>query len=51
MPHMAPMNWVTLFITFSLTFIVFNSMNYFTLSYQPKFKKIKEAKIKLNWKW
>nr|ARH54848.1 ATP synthase F0 subunit 8 [Agathidium nigripenne] len=52
MPQMAPMNWLILFILFTLTFLIFNSMNFFILKYTPNFNKkiIKNMKL-MNWKW
>nr|YP_009995509.1 ATP synthase F0 subunit 8 [Ochthebius viridis]QNP09964.1 ATP synthase F0 subunit 8 [Ochthebius viridis] len=52
MPQMAPMNWLFLFIMFSMIFMLFNSMNYFSFKYDNIMKKnnIKNIK-KLNWKW
>nr|AOY39115.1 ATP synthase F0 subunit 8 [Chelonarium sp. BMNH 840450] len=51
MPQMAPMNWMTLIIFFSIIFMMFNSMNFF----MNKSNSIKEnkpiKKIKINWKW
>nr|YP_009995405.1 ATP synthase F0 subunit 8 [Ochthebius lividipennis]QNP09821.1 ATP synthase F0 subunit 8 [Ochthebius lividipennis] len=52
MPQMAPMNWLMLFIMFTLIFILFNSMNYFSFKYNNSDKKIMTKNmIKLNWKW
>nr|ARI44176.1 ATP synthase F0 subunit 8 [Celyphus obtectus] len=53
MPQMAPIGWLSLFIIFSLTFILFNMMNYYSiLPSSPKSKKIDSMSIKsLNWKW
>nr|QNP09756.1 ATP synthase F0 subunit 8 [Ochthebius sp. IBE<ESP> AN76] len=52
MPQMAPMNWIFLFMMFTMIFLMFNSLNYFSFKYtylnKPNFfKKIN----KLNWKW
>nr|ARH53691.1 ATP synthase F0 subunit 8 [Adrastus rachifer] len=51
MPQMAPLSWLNLFILFITTFLILNSLNYFSFMYSnnqlksiPKFKKI-------NWKW
>nr|ULR86977.1 ATP synthase F0 subunit 8 [Macquartia sp. 3 HNL-2022a] len=53
MPQMAPINWLSLFIIFSITFILFNIMNFF--SYQPSSPQFNLIKSKLttslNWKW
>nr|ULR86964.1 ATP synthase F0 subunit 8 [Macquartia sp. 2 HNL-2022a] len=53
MPQMAPINWLSLFIIFSMTFIMFNIMNYFLYSpSSPKFNLIKNKLTNsLNWKW
>nr|QLY90230.1 ATP synthase F0 subunit 8 [Dicranomyia modesta] len=54
MPQMAPLSWLTLFIIFSITLIIFNTLNYF--SYTPN-KSSNSSKSKnvsshlLNWKW
>nr|WKU83745.1 ATP synthase F0 subunit 8 [Allograpta obliqua] len=53
MPQMAPISWLSLFIFFSIIFILFNVMNYFiyipTSSKSKNFKKINT--ISMNWKW
>nr|YP_010022592.1 ATP synthase F0 subunit 8 [Sarcophaga josephi]QOP39440.1 ATP synthase F0 subunit 8 [Sarcophaga josephi] len=54
MPQMAPINWLMLFIIFSIAFIIFNVMNYY--SFIPTMPKsnllIKTQSINsLNWKW
>nr|YP_010240498.1 ATP synthetase F0 subunit 8 [Chlorops oryzae]QTF87839.1 ATP synthetase F0 subunit 8 [Chlorops oryzae] len=53
MPQMAPINWLFLFILFSLIFLMFNMMNYFLML--PMSPKMKMKKIffykSLNWKW
>nr|ATN41155.1 ATP synthase F0 subunit 8 [Diptera sp. 59 LC-2017] len=53
MPQMAPINWLFLFILFSMVFLLFNILNYYSiLPMSPKslsFKKIKTNS--LNWKW
>nr|AML25597.1 ATP synthase F0 subunit 8 [Staphylinidae sp. BMNH 1274640] len=51
MPQMAPMNWLSLFIMFSLIFIMFNSINYFSLLYNSKLTKFNKTLKKMNWKW
>nr|AYU71334.1 ATP synthase F0 subunit 8 [Agrilinae sp. 2 ACP-2013] len=52
MPQMAPMSWMILFFTFSLTFTVFMNLNYYSLIYNnlELKKKIKNIKS-YNWKW
>nr|QNE85793.1 ATP synthase F0 subunit 8 [Musca autumnalis] len=54
MPQMAPIGWLSLFIIFSITFVIFNMMNYY--SYIPSMpKSILSNKThstkSLNWKW
>nr|YP_010166754.1 ATP synthase F0 subunit 8 [Rhithrodytes bimaculatus]QRV62858.1 ATP synthase F0 subunit 8 [Rhithrodytes bimaculatus] len=52
MPQMAPMNWLVLYILFSLIFLIFNFMNYYSFLIMSKYHK-KNFYIKniLNWKW
>nr|AQP26952.1 ATP synthase F0 subunit 8 [Nasutitermes sp. G682] len=52
MPQMMPMEWTLLYITFLLTFLMFNIINYFTQqpSQQTKTKKSIDS-YKTNWKW
>nr|AIW64767.1 ATP synthase F0 subunit 8 [Pielomastax soochowensis] len=52
MPQMSPLMWSPMLILFSILFIMFNLMNYFSF----KNKKIKEMmhlnkNLPLNWKW
>nr|YP_010701655.1 ATP synthase F0 subunit 8 [Sphaerophoria philanthus]UEK75600.1 ATP synthase F0 subunit 8 [Epistrophe lamellata]WCJ53216.1 ATP synthase F0 subunit 8 [Sphaerophoria philanthus] len=53
MPQMSPISWLSLFIFFSIIFILFNMMNYFI--YTPNSSKSKKLfninKISMNWKW
>nr|URX54425.1 ATP synthase F0 subunit 8 [Glyptotermes sp. 16 AB-2022a] len=52
MPQMMPLSWLTLFIMFSTTLILFNMMNYY--SHIPKTTTTSKNEIKtkmLNWKW
>nr|YP_009351784.1 ATP synthase F0 subunit 8 [Atlantitermes oculatissimus]AQP28353.1 ATP synthase F0 subunit 8 [Atlantitermes sp. D TB-2017]AQP30664.1 ATP synthase F0 subunit 8 [Atlantitermes oculatissimus] len=52
MPQMMPMEWTLLYITFLMTFLMFNIMNYFSQSpnKQKTMKKIINIH-KTNWKW
>nr|WIL79826.1 ATP synthase F0 subunit 8 [Clerus klapperichi]WIL79864.1 ATP synthase F0 subunit 8 [Clerus dealbatus] len=51
MPQMSPLNWVSLFISFSIIFLMINSMNYFFFTYNSK-KNLKSFKLnKITWKW
>nr|WKU83776.1 ATP synthase F0 subunit 8 [Aristosyrphus sp.] len=53
MPQMFPMNWLFLFMIFSLTLIMFSIMNYF--NYMPYISKkqlnLIFLKKTMNWKW
>nr|YP_009469668.1 ATP synthase F0 subunit 8 [Dermestes maculatus]AVE15399.1 ATP synthase F0 subunit 8 [Dermestes maculatus] len=51
MPQMAPMNWLTLFFFFTITFLILNSMNFFQTNYSSKTSSIKKKLNKINWKW
>nr|UDF83694.1 ATP synthase F0 subunit 8 [Vermileo comstocki] len=53
MPQMAPISWLMLMIIFSITFIMFNMMNYFfVLPPQPSSKTSQQLLSKsLIWKW
>nr|AND95997.1 ATP synthase F0 subunit 8 [Onthophagus tricornis] len=52
MPQMAPINWLFLLIYFSLIFLIFNSLNYYSFNYfNTKILSFKKKKINLNWKW
>nr|ATN41167.1 ATP synthase F0 subunit 8 [Diptera sp. 69 LC-2017] len=62
MPQMAPMNWLLLFLLFSIMFVMFNILNYFSFDLNFKInnsnKKIlnnknpnKNKNFILNWKW
>nr|YP_010759132.1 ATP synthase F0 subunit 8 [Myladina unguiculina]WEX49722.1 ATP synthase F0 subunit 8 [Myladina unguiculina] len=52
MPQMAPLNWLTLMLTFIMIFLMFNIMNYYSFTYNNVTKKMSAIKnIKINWKW
>nr|YP_009261956.1 ATP synthase F0 subunit 8 [Tipula cockerelliana]AMN09072.1 ATP synthase F0 subunit 8 [Tipula cockerelliana] len=53
MPQMAPINWLLLFIIFSITLIIFNTLNYFSFlpSNPQKSQTEKKNNSPLNWKW
>nr|WJW73700.1 ATP synthase F0 subunit 8 [Lindneromyia sp.] len=54
MPQMAPLQWLSLFIVFSIAFILFNIFNYYIYSPQsPKTSLLKtnNKSNSLNWKW
>nr|AIY61922.1 ATP synthase F0 subunit 8 [Cryptotermes secundus] len=53
MPQMMPMSWLSLFIMFSATLILFTTSNYYAMSPKTKTKKEKKSSSKkmLTWKW
>nr|QNN85693.1 ATP synthase F0 subunit 8 [Bengalia sp. DZ-2020] len=54
MPQMAPIGWLSLFIIFSIAFMIFNMMNYYSfIPSMPKSTLISKTKTtnSLNWKW
>nr|QXM16977.1 ATP synthase F0 subunit 8 [Neoneuromus latratus] len=52
MPQMAPINWLLLFIIFSITLIIFNMLNYFLiLPSSPSSENMNLKKKSMNWKW
>nr|YP_010284523.1 ATP synthase F0 subunit 8 [Nadezhdiella cantori]UKQ56266.1 ATP synthase F0 subunit 8 [Nadezhdiella cantori] len=51
MPQMAPLNWLILFIFFSIILIIFNSMNFYSFLYSTKKEKSKKSTLNFNWKW
>nr|UTE83806.1 ATP synthase F0 subunit 8 [Tetraserica leishanica] len=51
MPQMAPLNWLSLFFLFIITFLMFNSMIYYSFNYPIKSFKMKKSSKKINWKW
>nr|QNE85560.1 ATP synthase F0 subunit 8 [Suillia flava] len=53
MPQMAPIGWLSLFIIFSITFVLFNMMNYYAvIPNTPKSNLVKKLhKNSMIWKW
>nr|URX53645.1 ATP synthase F0 subunit 8 [Kalotermitidae sp. 4 AB-2022a] len=52
MPQMMPLSWLTLFIMFSATLILFNSTNFYTSIMKTSITQKKTLTTKkLNWKW
>nr|YP_010730234.1 ATP synthase F0 subunit 8 [Biomeigenia flava]WEG23049.1 ATP synthase F0 subunit 8 [Biomeigenia flava] len=55
MPQMAPMNWLFLFIIFSISFMIFNMMNYYSfIPMMPKlniYNNNSQLMNSMNWKW
>nr|ARH54999.1 ATP synthase F0 subunit 8 [Dorytomus tortrix] len=51
MPQMAPLSWLSLYIFFTILFIMFVILNYFMFLYPPKTFSTKKTTKKINWKW
>nr|AVN67778.1 ATP synthase F0 subunit 8 [Periplaneta brunnea] len=52
MPQMMPLSWLMLFIFFSMMFMLFNFMNYFSYIPMKMLTEKKMINIKImNWKW
>nr|YP_009640804.1 ATP synthase F0 subunit 8 [Gyrostigma rhinocerontis]QCU81303.1 ATP synthase F0 subunit 8 [Gyrostigma rhinocerontis] len=53
MPQMAPLSWLTLAMIFSMTFIMFNVMNYYMFTpTTPKSKIVQKFTTPpFMWKW
>nr|APX40450.1 ATP synthase F0 subunit 8 [Cryptocephalus cantabricus] len=51
MPQMAPLNWLALFIMFSICIMIFSSMNYYFFLKTPTKKSLKMKKYHQNWSW
>nr|QHZ87369.1 ATP synthase F0 subunit 8 [Thermobia sp. XL-2019] len=52
MPQMSPLNWLTLFLFFSLMYLIFASVMYYnTSNQQPKSTTNLIKNINLPWKW
>nr|YP_010491855.1 ATP synthase F0 subunit 8 [Ocypus graeseri]UWM92641.1 ATP synthase F0 subunit 8 [Ocypus graeseri] len=51
MPQMAPLNWLALFIMFTIIFFMINCINYFSFSYKNKMSNFSKKNNLTNWKW
>nr|YP_010939055.1 ATP synthase F0 subunit 8 [Cryptocercus punctulatus]AVN68139.1 ATP synthase F0 subunit 8 [Cryptocercus punctulatus]WLF00967.1 ATP synthase F0 subunit 8 [Cryptocercus punctulatus] len=51
MPQMMPLSWLMLMTFFSLTFMMFNTMNYFMHTMTSLKKTKKFLKTKKIWNW
>nr|AQP26661.1 ATP synthase F0 subunit 8 [Anoplotermes sp. E1 TB-2017] len=52
MPQMMPMEWTLLYMTFLMTFLMFNIMNYFAQTPNRGMTTKKSIHInKISWKW
>nr|YP_010894901.1 ATP synthase F0 subunit 8 [Phortica tanabei]WJW73414.1 ATP synthase F0 subunit 8 [Phortica tanabei] len=53
MPQMAPIGWLSLFLIFSISFILFCILNYYSyIPTSPKSLNLKTNNLNsMNWKW
>nr|QVJ97787.1 ATP synthase F0 subunit 8 [Macrophya dolichogaster] len=54
MPQMFPLNWMFLFMLFTIIFMIFIIVNYYNISLLKKSKNnffSTSFKKKINWKW
>nr|YP_010472500.1 ATP synthase F0 subunit 8 [Nipponoharpalus discrepans]UVG42124.1 ATP synthase F0 subunit 8 [Nipponoharpalus discrepans] len=52
MPQMAPMNWLILYLLFTMIFLLFNFLNYYMFLIKNKNYFLKNYMNKtLEWKW
>nr|URX53827.1 ATP synthase F0 subunit 8 [Glyptotermes sp. 13 AB-2022a]URX53853.1 ATP synthase F0 subunit 8 [Postelectrotermes sp. 2 AB-2022a]URX53866.1 ATP synthase F0 subunit 8 [Postelectrotermes sp. 2 AB-2022a] len=52
MPQMMPLSWMLLFMMFSMTLILFATMNYYTNIQKAKTTKKEKIPTKtMSWKW
>nr|YP_010554998.1 ATP synthase F0 subunit 8 [Phthiridium szechuanum]UYP50978.1 ATP synthase F0 subunit 8 [Phthiridium szechuanum] len=52
MPQMFPMNWLLIYITFIIIFLLYLIKIYFSFIQKiPNNYKMKMFKYKINWKW
>nr|AVN68314.1 ATP synthase F0 subunit 8 [Ectobiidae sp. Z140] len=52
MPQMMPLSWLSLYIFFSTTLLLFTLMNYYNYIPLPQSSKMYTKKVKMiNWKW
>nr|QUB07088.1 ATP synthase F0 subunit 8 [Chlamisus sp. N29] len=51
MPQMAPLNWLMMFLCFSLILLMFNSMNYFIFSLVPEKSMMNKKEKITTWLW
>nr|WGO57499.1 ATP synthase F0 subunit 8 [Perisphaerus sp. 2 ZQW-2023b] len=51
MPQMMPLSWLTLYMLFIITMLMFSITNYFLYINKPKNYKKNMITKKINWKW
>nr|YP_009441880.1 ATP synthase F0 subunit 8 [Xylosandrus crassiusculus]AOY40075.1 ATP synthase F0 subunit 8 [Xylosandrus crassiusculus] len=50
MPQMAPISWITLYMFFTILFLMMCIVNYYIFLYNPTNKIVKQA-MNYSWKW
>nr|AML26213.1 ATP synthase F0 subunit 8 [Scolytinae sp. BMNH 1274299] len=51
MPQMAPISWLTLYLFFSMLFLITCILNFFMFKYEPKTNTNPKKKMFYIWKW
>nr|YP_009906689.1 ATP synthase F0 subunit 8 [Elaeidobius kamerunicus]QLI52332.1 ATP synthase subunit 8 [Elaeidobius kamerunicus] len=51
MPQMSPLNWLSMYMLFTLLFILSVIINYYMFLYTPKMQIKAVEKKTINWKW
>nr|AXS65342.1 ATP synthase F0 subunit 8 [Elateroidea sp. 10 KM-2017] len=51
MYQMSPLNWLTLFLYFTVIYMMINSINYSSFKYKHSLTIKPLNKINFNWKW
>nr|AML25760.1 ATP synthase F0 subunit 8 [Scolytinae sp. BMNH 1274287] len=52
MPQMAPISWITLYLFFSMLFVVTCILNFYTFKYSPQLSSSSKMNKNLShWKW
>nr|YP_009484277.1 ATP synthase F0 subunit 8 [Paratoxodera polyacantha]AVQ55073.1 ATP synthase F0 subunit 8 [Paratoxodera polyacantha] len=52
MPQMMPLNWLMLFLLFTMLFLLVNMFTYYIIQIKSAFKSSQKTIFKtLNWKW
>nr|YP_009441997.1 ATP synthase F0 subunit 8 [Anisandrus dispar]AOY40218.1 ATP synthase F0 subunit 8 [Anisandrus dispar] len=51
MPQMAPINWMWLYLFFSMLFMTMCVLNFFSFKYYPKYMLNKNKLVIKSWKW
>nr|YP_009918122.1 ATP synthase F0 subunit 8 [Torleya nepalica]QLP89024.1 ATP synthase F0 subunit 8 [Torleya nepalica] len=53
MPQMAPLSWILLFFFFTLIYVLFNILNYFSFNTSASTQegKSNQTQHSLTWKW